>query len=42
MYGVEGVWDKAKNADQIGQVPSICQRDVAAKAAYEEFMGMKE
>lgn len=39
---VEGVWDKAKNADQIGQVPSICQRDVAAKAAYEEFMGMKE
>ncbi|MDE7478819.1 MAG: DUF4280 domain-containing protein [Lachnospiraceae bacterium] len=35
---VEGVWDKAKNANNIDKVPSICQRDVAAKVAYEEFM----
>ena len=34
-----GVWDKAKNASKIADVPAICIRIIAAKVIYEEFGG---
>lgn len=34
----EGKWDEARNAASGDDVPSICQRIIASKIAYEEFM----
>lgn len=35
---VESVWDNAQNAQTSDDVPSICQRLIAAKVAFVEFM----
>ncbi len=39
---IDGIWERAEEKDNFNDIPSICKRVIAAKIAYEEFMGTGE